>query len=438
MKLQPASTGSRSTTILPLLCLSLLIAGCNMPGRAPDDNGGVETPAETMSMEQALAVQPEDRRPTVLEEMGAPDVFQIHFEQLDGQAVRWESWSYFDFQSAFEFIDGELLWTIELEPAPDGSFYAHFYDPHDFQAFMSVAEVRTLLEGQELEQVDLTEGDLQGGLILAGDQILLGFDQDRLVYVETFMLSPAAEGEPAGFPAASETEPQAATATPEASAPAPTSAATPILAPSGAPTNTVVPGQPAPRTNGELVLEDTYEGTASQASPLFGSEFMSFEQASGKGRIGSEFPQGVMVATYSTMKLADFIAEFDLSAENPTAGLKAGLIFRSEDAAEGLDYYYNLVLLPFEKRVGLTLWKDGAWKLDESYPIPANLVPEDGNYRVRIEVEGEQFRVFLNGSFLYEFSDVQLAGAGIFGLSLISAQPPEAVSFDNLRIYELQ
>ncbi len=55
---------------------------------------------------------------------------------------------------------------------------------------MSAAEVRNLLAGETLEEIELDDGDIPGGLVLVGDQIILGFDQDRLVYVETLILSP--------------------------------------------------------------------------------------------------------------------------------------------------------------------------------------------------------------------------------------------------------
>ena len=48
----------------------------------------------------------------------------------------------------------------------------------------------SLLVGQELLEMDLAEGDIPGGLMLVADQLMLGFDQDRLVYAESFYLAP--------------------------------------------------------------------------------------------------------------------------------------------------------------------------------------------------------------------------------------------------------
>jgi len=49
--------------------------------------------------------------------------------------------------------------------------------------------VKALLDDQILDEIDLSDVDLEGGVALAGDQILLGFQDDRLVFVETVILT---------------------------------------------------------------------------------------------------------------------------------------------------------------------------------------------------------------------------------------------------------
>ena len=172
----------------PLFLIIILIPllGCNLLNRM----GSGSSDSEAMSVEEALAVTPLDSRPTMIEEMGPPDAFTLTFQELEGQIVRWESWSYFDLTAQFDFIDGELLWSVELEPVEDGSFYAHWYDPLEFQAGMSLAEVTALFPEQEFQEIDLSALDVDSSLALAGEQILLGFTDDQLVYVETVILSP--------------------------------------------------------------------------------------------------------------------------------------------------------------------------------------------------------------------------------------------------------
>lgn len=143
-----------------------------------------------MTLAEALDTPAEDHRPRLLELMGPPDTFRLTFQQLEGTEVRWEEWAYYDLGARFDFVDGQLLWNVDLEPPPEVAIYAHFYDPRDFTAAMSPVDARTLLADQEVAEMDLAEGDIPGGLMLAADQLLLGFDGGRLVYAESFFLTP--------------------------------------------------------------------------------------------------------------------------------------------------------------------------------------------------------------------------------------------------------
>jgi len=141
-----------------------------------------------MSLDQALETATEDNRPGILQQMGPPDAFSLAFEQINGQMIRQEEWSYFDDQTRFDFVDGTLLWTVAIEPLSEAAIYASYYDPQGFRQGMSLDQVQDLLSDQELVQEDTAENGFPGGTIVAGDQILLGFDQDRLVFVQTFPL----------------------------------------------------------------------------------------------------------------------------------------------------------------------------------------------------------------------------------------------------------
>ena len=143
-----------------------------------------------LTLEEALNMPVEDHRPRMLELMGPPDTFRLIFQELEGIVVRREEWAYYDLGARFDFVDGQLIWSIDLEPIPEMAVYAHFYDPRDFTAYMSTAEVRGLLADQDLAEIDLSEGEIDGGLMLGADQLMLGFDHDRLVYAESFYLEP--------------------------------------------------------------------------------------------------------------------------------------------------------------------------------------------------------------------------------------------------------
>ena len=87
----------------PLILIFIIIPllGCNLLNRIGSSAGKDE-----MTLEEALEIEPLDNRSTVFEEMGPPDAFTLKFQELEGQTVRWETWSYFDFNTLFEFIDG--------------------------------------------------------------------------------------------------------------------------------------------------------------------------------------------------------------------------------------------------------------------------------------------------------------------------------------------
>ena len=139
-----------------------------------------------------------DDRPGVHATLGRPDAFDISIVAVEGGQVRMESWRYYQFGTRVDFVDGEAVWTMEIEPAPDGTLFAAWYDPMDFEVGMSGAEASEVIAaaspaGAAPERIDLAEGgeDLAGGSALVGDQILIGLHEDRVVYVETVALVPA-------------------------------------------------------------------------------------------------------------------------------------------------------------------------------------------------------------------------------------------------------
>jgi hypothetical protein len=146
--------------------------------------------AAGISLDEALAAKTEDRRPEVLALMGAPDAFTLEWQMLNDQLVRWEEWSYFDFGSRFDFVDGELLWTIDIDPAADGSIYAHTFDPMIFQPGMSPVDVKAAFPDLPFMEIPLEEADIPTGMLLVTDQFMAGFGDGRLVYVQTFIMSP--------------------------------------------------------------------------------------------------------------------------------------------------------------------------------------------------------------------------------------------------------
>jgi hypothetical protein len=147
----------------------------------------------TEDLALALAMPTEDQRPEILANFGPPDEFEISIVQVEGGQVRREVWRYYGYGTRIDFVDGEVVWTIDLDPGSTQAVFPAWYDPTTFETGMTINEARdVLIAGSPAsfapEEIDLTEGgeDLAGGVMLVGDQIMLAFDQGVLVYAETF------------------------------------------------------------------------------------------------------------------------------------------------------------------------------------------------------------------------------------------------------------
>lgn len=131
-----------------------------------------------------------DRRPAILSELGSPDSFVITVDEIDGVISVFESWTYYDARTQIDLIDGEVLWDMEIEPLPEGSWLAVTFSPTEFTMLASRDETMAALGAVALTQIDATDTDVAGAELWAGEQLLLGFVDDTLVYVETFAAAP--------------------------------------------------------------------------------------------------------------------------------------------------------------------------------------------------------------------------------------------------------
>jgi hypothetical protein len=154
--------------------------------------GGAASAFASEDLELALAVPLPDERPAILENLGRPDEFDISIVQVEGGQVRLESWRYYGLGTRVDFADGAVVWTIDLEPAAEGTFFPAWYDPTQFETDMTIEEATSQLTsaspaGTFPEKIDLSAGgeELAGTVLVVGDQITVGFQDGRLVYVET-------------------------------------------------------------------------------------------------------------------------------------------------------------------------------------------------------------------------------------------------------------
>ncbi|MGD8632742.1 MAG: FHA domain-containing protein [Anaerolineales bacterium] len=153
------------------------------------------------SLDEILAEDTVDDRPDVVSYLGRPDAFTISELMLEGTPVRVETWRYFAFGTRVDFVDGEATWTMDIEPAPEDSILPAWYDPLAFELGMSQSQAAQVAAsaspaGMSPEMVSLADAgeEFAGGIMLVGDQIILGLDETGLIYVETIGLFPEGEG----------------------------------------------------------------------------------------------------------------------------------------------------------------------------------------------------------------------------------------------------
>jgi hypothetical protein len=202
-----ASTRPRTPLLLYILLLVTTSLACTLSTSLLDDDPEptkTPIPAEAVGdledLDAALAAETVDDRPGVLAYLGPPDAFDIAIVQVEGGTVRKESWRYYQYATRVDFVDGEAVLTMAIDPMPDGTLFAAWYDPLAFETGMtgdevSLATAAASPAGMEPEAIDLAAGgdDLAGGTALVGDQIIIGLHENRLVYVETVALIPEEE-----------------------------------------------------------------------------------------------------------------------------------------------------------------------------------------------------------------------------------------------------
>lgn len=179
-------------------CLAAFLVIRWLDGRGIAASAGEQVwdaaPAPYTQEDLALALSADlpDERPEILATLGRPDEFEIAVVQVEGGEIRRETWRYFGLGTRVDFVDGAIVWAVELEPPERRIVFPAWYDPTAFTTGMSLAEASALVQraspaGAVPEPIDLSSGgeDLTGGVLLVGDQITLGFQDGRLVYVET-------------------------------------------------------------------------------------------------------------------------------------------------------------------------------------------------------------------------------------------------------------
>jgi len=195
-------------------------------------------------------------------------------------------------------------------------------------------------------------------------------------------------------------------------------------------------------TENVLIFSEDFDSDDTIAVPVFSDEYMHFFRPKGFGYIESTSYTGVLPIMFPEIKLGDFIVEFDFKMPEAYDDSRCGLIFRSDsDITDGLDEYYALFLYPKSNQVKMGIWIDDDWVFSEYMePDPSFNQSSDLNH-VKLEVNGENQKVYINGVFLANFNNQALKEPGLIGLFLypsdaIDEGEVDYVFFDNVLVFE--
>lgn len=156
-------------------------------------SGAVENAAAQPEASTSSDVPLTAQQEALLDDLGFPDAFDIiEMDGADGAAHRYETWRYFQQNTAFVFIDGEFRYDA-WEPYPPGGVIAVTVSPDQFPLGIGKQAVINRFDSREWETFTNSALQESGLEFLVSEQIILGFENDRLVYVEAIAL-PAQEG----------------------------------------------------------------------------------------------------------------------------------------------------------------------------------------------------------------------------------------------------
>ena len=187
-----------------------------------------------------------------------------------------------------------------------------------------------------------------------------------------------------------------------------------------------------------LLFRDDFSGASSDAVPLFPKQYLEFQSKYTLAQLTGRFA-GILPVMYRNLDLRDFVAEFEI--HNPNAPKSSGgLLFRSRPGQDGgLSAYYAIGFGFVTPTATLFCFKDGKWPVVKEFPLQNVTQTSTGFHRVRLEVAGDRFHVFVDNQPAFDFTDTNVLSSGGLGLFITSdSAAPSTVQFANLRIYAVE
>jgi membrane protein CcdC involved in cytochrome C biogenesis len=190
-----------------------------------------------------------------------------------------------------------------------------------------------------------------------------------------------------------------------------------------------------------LLLFEDFNSMDQATIALYNIEYMRYFNSEGYGVIESAVHPGLLPIIFPQVKVTDFVVEFDFLMPESLNDSSCGLLFRANGLnKEDLSQYYALFLFPKTNVIKMGLLKDAQISFSPVIePKPSFNLGLETNH-VRVEVKGENMKIYLNGDFATSLSEGSLIDAGYIGLFLYPSESSlsgngDYVLFDNLKIY---
>lgn len=133
----------------------------------------------------------ETDRDQIREMLGPPDAFELSWESVgeDPEAIRYETWFYYELLTAYEFADGALIANLPIDDDDAVLLLPLQYDPANFERSLTWEKVSTMLADPASAAKTSVPEELGAALTgYAAEQLLVVFDDEGLVYAETIPL----------------------------------------------------------------------------------------------------------------------------------------------------------------------------------------------------------------------------------------------------------
>jgi len=126
----------------------------------------------------------------LIDEFSWPDSFTIlEADDEQGEHVRFETWIYYQGKIIYTFFDGVFQVEGDVETLPDG-FIPTPHHPDQFPLGASPDQIQALLPDHTLTPIDNSEAIQPGAQMFVAQQLVLGFLDNRLFYVDALAFIP--------------------------------------------------------------------------------------------------------------------------------------------------------------------------------------------------------------------------------------------------------